>query len=185
MNETKVYINVDLQPDFFPGGALGAPGADKIIPKVNKINEKARQEGGEIIFTYEAHPHNMGAHFEKYGRHCLEGTPKAEIDPRIKVSEDHLFVKGTEHDQDYLTSINAKDLDGRTLAEYLLSLGDNVHAIVYGLLLDYCAGDTAVDIAKRGIRTSLIRDLTPALNLKPGDDQRAIDRLVAAGVKVI
>lgn len=181
-----VIVNVDLQPDFFPGGALGAPGADRIIEGVNILNEKVRRGGGRIIFTKEDHPADMTAHFEKYGPHCIKDSHGAAIDQRIRVEKnDAIFVKGTEKDGDYLTSINAKDSAGVKLGEFLSSLGSGVQVGVLGLLKDYCAGDTAMDISRLGIDTILFDDLTPALNLKPDDGDRALERLRGNRVRIL
>ena len=36
MKNRKALLIVDVQNDFCPGGALGVPEADKIIPAINK-----------------------------------------------------------------------------------------------------------------------------------------------------
>ena len=49
-------VVIDLQHDFLPGGALAAQAGDRIIPGVNQLLAKARQERLPAVFTQDWHP---------------------------------------------------------------------------------------------------------------------------------
>jgi len=56
---------------------------------------------------------------------------------------------------------------------------------VLGLATDYCVKFTALDALSAGFATFLIEDGCRAVELHPGDGERAIDELRAAGVVVV
>jgi nicotinamidase/pyrazinamidase len=60
---------------------------------------------------------------------------------------------------------------------------DTVH--VAGLALDYCVKATALDAKRAGFDVIVHRDATRAVEVEPGDGDRAVDELRAAGVKVV
>jgi len=59
---------------------------------------------------------------------------------------------------------------------------ETVH--VAGLALDYCVKETALDARRAGFDVVLHRDATRAINVADGDDERAIEELRTAGVRV-
>src|SRR5205085_1646635 len=60
---------------------------------------------------------------------------------------------------------------------------DRVH--VAGLALDYCVKETALDAGRAGFDVVLHRDATRAVEVKPGDGERAVAELREAGVRVV
>lgn len=72
----QAWIVVDYQNDFVDG-ALGFPGAEKLEEPICRTIENARQQGGQIIFTFDTHEENYKE--TKEGQklpivHCLDGT---------------------------------------------------------------------------------------------------------------
>jgi nicotinamidase/pyrazinamidase len=60
---------------------------------------------------------------------------------------------------------------------------DRVH--VGGLALDYCVKHTALGARRRGFDVVVHLDATRAVNVEPGDDERALAELRQAGVEVV
>jgi nicotinamidase/pyrazinamidase len=54
--------------------------------------------------------------------------------------------------------------------------------VVCGLATDYCVKATALDGVRLGYETALLLAAIRAVDLTPGDGQRALDELAAAGV---
>jgi nicotinamidase/pyrazinamidase len=54
--------------------------------------------------------------------------------------------------------------------------------VVAGLATDYCVKATAIDAADLGFATTLLRAAVRPVELEPGDGQRAVDAMAAAGV---
>ena len=56
---------------------------------------------------------------------------------------------------------------------------------VLGLATDYCVRATALDAVALGFRVTLVEDGCRGVELRPGDVERAIDEMRAAGVRVV
>ena len=69
-----------------------------------------------------------------------------------------------------------------TELEALLRAREVERVVVCGLATDYCVKATAIDAARLGFETSLVTDAIAAVDLQPGDGERAIAEMQAAGV---
>jgi nicotinamidase-related amidase len=69
------------------------------------------------------------------------------------------------------------------LAELLRERGVE-RVVVVGLALDYCVRDTALDGTSAGFTVEVPRAASAPVDVNPGDGDRAVDALVAAGVTV-
>ena len=54
-----------------------------------------------------------------------------------------------------------------------------------GLATDYCVQATALDAVSLGFQTFVVEDGCRAVDLKPGDGRRALERMRSAGVQVV
>jgi nicotinamidase/pyrazinamidase len=57
--------------------------------------------------------------------------------------------------------------------------------VVGGLATDYCVVETAIDALRLGYATILLRDGIRAVDLEPGDGDRAIERMRVAGAAIV
>src|SRR2546430_17498259 len=71
---------VDIQNDFCPGGALGVPDGDAIIPRVNRTIALFERRHLPVLFTRDWHPRET-KHFKEFGggsaAHLLQGHESA------------------------------------------------------------------------------------------------------------
>jgi nicotinamidase/pyrazinamidase len=56
--------------------------------------------------------------------------------------------------------------------------------VVAGLATDYCVVETVLDATRLGFATSVLSDAIRAVELEPGDGERAIRRMREAGATV-
>ena len=56
---------------------------------------------------------------------------------------------------------------------------------IVGLATDYCVKATALDAVKAGFNTTVIRDAVTAVEVEPGDADRAFAEMAAAGIRII
>ena len=70
------------------------------------------------------------------------------------------------------------------LAELLTQAGVR-KVVVVGLALDYCVKATALDAGPAGFTVSVLRAATAAVNLQPGDGDKAISELTSHGVTIV
>ena len=175
MKENKVaLVVVDPQIDFFPGGALGAPKAGQIIKPVNTLLNKGRKNSWGIFISRELHDLQTKEHFNVHGTHCVIGSPGAEIHPEINTQGAVFINKGTGPDDHYYSSLKGKDEKGKTLEELLAEFGI---VAVMGLVLEYCVGDTAIDIKKLGKETIIINDATAPLTDKDKEKRSELRKM--------
>lgn len=195
---------VDVQPDFLPGGALAVAGGDEILAPVAGLLESERF--GVRVATQDWHPpghvsfasrHPGRRPFEVvdlYGHaqtlwpdHCVQGSAGAALHPALPWERlDLILRKGTDPQVDsYSAFRNNWDPKGERpatgLAGYLRERG--VRAVcVCGLARDVCVRWTAEDAAAAGFRTTVLWDLTRAVD--PAADETVRAALAARGVAV-
>src|SRR5215467_4010010 len=69
-----VFVDVDTQLDFlYPVGALYVPGAERIVPAVERLNRYAASQGIPVLSTADAHAEN-DPEFTQWPPHCIAGT---------------------------------------------------------------------------------------------------------------
>ena len=173
----KALLIVDMQNDFCPAGALPAQEGDRVVPVVNKLMDRFSL----IIASKDWHP-EITAHFDKWPKHCVQGTKGAELHPDLKQYRiDRIVLKGTQYEDEGYSVFEGIDID---LEEFLRDRG--VDALyVTGLVTEYCVKETALDALNRGFSTYVIRDAVKGVNLQEGDEERAYEEMEKAGVKVI
>ena len=57
--------------------------------------------------------------------------------------------------------------------------------MIVGLATDYCVVETALDALRLGFATAVLAEGIRAVDLQPGDGDRAVDRMRDAGAEVI
>ena len=184
-------IVVDVQNDFAdPAGGLSVVGGDAIVPVVNGEITSASAAGAFVVYTQDWHPEST-PHFAKDGGiwpvHCVADTWGAELHPDLLEVEGGRVRKGVNGEDGY-SGFTMRDAEtGETIPtelEELLRAREIERVVVCGLATDYCVKATAIDAARLGFSTSLLLDASRAVNLKPGDDERAVDEMRAAGVTI-
>ena len=188
MQGKDALIIVDVQNDFCLGGALAVKGGDEVVPVLNRVIEKFAAAGLPIFATRDWHPEKT-SHFKAYGGlwpvHCVQGTRGAEFHPGLHLNKDVIVVSaGMLPTEEGYSGFQATDASGSGLAELLRRKGVE-GLFVGGLATDYCVKHTVLDGLKEGFKVMLLIDAIRAVEVNPGDGERAIDDMVRAGaVKV-
>ena len=186
---TTALIVVDLQNDFAdPAGSLSVVGAAEIIPRINGAIAAAASAGATVVFTQDWHP-PVTPHFAKDGGiwpvHCLADTWGADIHPAVAVADHAPRIRKGANGEDGYSGFTMRDpLTGSTAPTALDGLlrerGVN-RVVVCGLATDYCVNATALDAINLGYETFYLEDAVAAVDLQPGDGERATDRMLEAG----
>jgi nicotinamidase/pyrazinamidase len=71
-----------------------------------------------------------------------------------------------------------------TALEELLREHGIERLVVAGLATDYCVKETVLDATRLGFGTVVLRDAIAAVDLQPGDGDRALEAMRDAGVEV-
>ena len=185
LQPNSALLVVDMQRDFMPGGALGVPEGDSIIPKVNAYIGQFAMAGAPILATRDWHPPET-VHFQAQGGlwppHCVQGTPGAEFHPGVKLPEGIIVLsKGMDPREDAYWPFMRAPRDRCNASRSPQGPGIE-HLYLSGLALDYCVKWTALVLSARSWGYRVI-DATRVVNLAPHDAEETIETLVRAGVQ--
>jgi nicotinamidase/pyrazinamidase len=185
-------VVVDLQNDFAdPAGGLAVHGGANLVPIINGEIAMARSAAATIVFTQDWHP-EVTPHFAKDGGtwpvHCVAGTWGAELHPDVDpeaAAAAPRVRKGANGEDGYSGFTMRDPRSGETTPtelEGLLRDAAIERVVVCGLATDYCVKATALDAVRLGFETAVLLDAMRPVELNPGDEQRAIEEMSAAGV---
>lgn len=184
-------IVVDLQNDFAdPSGSLSVRGGSEIVPLVNAEIERALEAGAAVAYTQDWHPAHT-PHFAQDGGiwpvHCVGETWGAELFPTLSV-RGPIVRKGTGGEDGY-SGFSMRDPAGGlaipTELDATIARSGARRLVVVGLATDYCVKATALDGARLGYQTAVLLDGVRAVDLEPGDGDRALEELEEAGVVLV
>ncbi len=178
----RALLVVDVQNDFCPGGALAVAEGDQVVAPLNKLIEEFLRRGEPVFRSRDWHPRQT-KHFTEFGGtwpvHCVQDTKGAEFHPDlIDDARIRTISKGMGDDDSYSA------FDGTDLALQLRQLGVE-EVWVGGLATDYCVKNTVLDALKEGFRVKALEDAMRAVEVNPGDGERAIEEMRAAGAELV
>lgn len=182
MQKKRALIVVDVQNDFCPGGSLAVPAGDEVVPPLNQLIEEFLERGEPVFKTRDWHPTET-KHFADFGGtwpvHCVQQTKGAEFHPAL-LDDKHIRIisKGLGDEDSY------SGFDRTDLALQLRGLGVE-EVWIGGLATDYCVKNTVLDALKEGFRVKALKDAMRPVELNPGDGDRAIDEMRAAGAEIV
>ncbi|MGH2768684.1 MAG: isochorismatase family protein [Actinomycetota bacterium] len=185
-------IVVDVQNDFAdPAGSLYVKGGEEVIGFINGEIARAREAGAAVVFTQDWHP-EITPHFQKDGGlwpvHCLGGSWGAELHRELDAGlEEPRVRKGVGGEDGYSGFTVADPATGErapTDLERVLNERGLERVVVVGIATDYCVRATALDGVEKGYPTTVLEEGIRAVDLLPGDGDRAIEEMMRAGVSV-
>jgi len=171
-------VIVDVQHDFLPGGALGVAEGERIFDPIDELAPRFAR----VYATRDWHPADHSS-YAQYGGpwpvHCVADTHGAAFDPRLNLENVDVVVdKGTDRLTDGYSGFAATSLES-DLRDHGVR-----RVFVCGLATDYCVKATALDAKAAGFDVVVIEDAAAAVNVQPGDEERALQEVRDAGVAV-
>jgi nicotinamidase/pyrazinamidase len=174
---------VDVQNDFLPGGSLGVPDGDAVVPVLNRYIQVFADRDLPIFFTRDWHPENHCS-FHKQGGiwpvHCVAGTSGAAFAADLTQPADVGVVSKAQSPQSDAYS----GFEHTELASELRKRGVK-RVYVGGLATDYCVLNTVKDAVSNGFDVILLTDAIRAVNVQPEDGSRAIEEMLNLGATAI
>jgi nicotinamidase/pyrazinamidase len=172
-------VAVDVQNDFFSGGSLTVPGAEKILPVMNRYIEIFKSKGLPVYVTRDWHPvgHcSFKAQEGPWPDHCVAGSKGAQFHRDLHFPDSTVVIsKAIELDKESYSGFDGTDMDER-----LSSVGIR-RLLIGGLATDYCVLNTVKDALRYGYEVLLLTDAIRAVNVRPEDGQNAIDEMTRMG----
>jgi len=178
-----------------PGGKLYVPGAEKLLPNMQRLTDAARQ--GRVFLVSDACVHAPDdEEFKQWPPHCLRGTPGAAILPETLAKTfftipNRPSVKVPRHlskVQQVIVEKQTLDVFDNPNTEIILQrLGSftnpDAEFAVFGVVTEYCVRLAAKGLLERRRRVALVSDAIETLN--PADGRKALDELTALGARSI
>ncbi len=187
-------VVVDLQNDFAdPSGSLYVRGGESIVPLVNQEIERALSAEAFVAYTQDWHPAHT-PHFAADGGiwpvHCVAETWGAALHPDLE-AQGPVVRKGS-HGEDGYSGFSMRDplapegaAEIPTELDSILSARGIRRIVVCGLATDYCVKATALDGVRLGYETAVLLDAIGAVDLAPGDGERALEERARAGAVLV
>jgi nicotinamidase/pyrazinamidase len=184
---TTALLVVDVQNDFAdPTGSLYVKGGEQVVALINAEVERARTAGASVFYTQDWHPEST-PHFAKDGGiwpvHCVMETWGAQFHPDLSVGGP-VVRKGSNGEDGYSGFSMRDPTTGATKATELADLLAEAGAtklVIAGLATDYCVRSTVLDARDHGYPITVLEQGVRAVDLQPGDGERAIEAMLAAG----
>jgi nicotinamidase/pyrazinamidase len=203
--DQAALLIVDIQPDFFPGGALPVAHANEILRPLRKLMNSrcfhlivAAQDWhppGHISFASSHRGRKPMETIDLYGHqqtlwpdHCVQGTPGAELHRGLPWEKATAIIRkatdpATDSYSAFRNNWNSRGNRPPTgLSGYLKDRGVD-EVFLCGLALDFCVRWSAEDALQEDFRTFVIWDL--CRSIEPSSDAAVRRDLIHRGAKVI
>jgi len=170
-------IVADVQNDFLPGGSLGVPGGDAVIPFLNEYIRLALAGGAHVFASRDWHPTHHCSFREQGGPwppHCVQASHGADFAVELRLPKEAVIVsKGTELDRDAYSAFQGTKLETALRA---LDIG---RVLVGGFATEYCVLETVRDARARGYAVLVLDDAIGGVD--PARIRAAHDEMIALG----
>lgn len=187
IDTTKALLVVDVQPTFCEGGELAVNGGNEVARAIEDHIGRVHQ--CEVIITTQDWHIDPGDHFsddpdfvDTWPPHGVAGSKSAELHPAldpVSILIDAQVKKG-QYSAAY-SGFEGVDQNGQLLLDVLTAFGIESVDVV-GLAYDYCVKATALDAARAGFDTTVLKRYTASVD--PSQDAAVTAQLNQAGVKV-
>ena len=187
-----VFWQVDAQIDFMiPGGNLYVPGAENIIPNIDRLVNEARASRVLLVSSGDAHTPD-DPEFKTFPPHCVKGTRGSDIiaeglaTKRLTIPNDASFALPQNLDDCQQIILEKQTLDvfqNPKAAELVDRLGSNVEYVVFGVVTEFCVNCAVDGLLQRGKKVSVVLDASETL--KPEEGRRTLHELESRGARLI
>jgi len=179
IRKDDALIIVDVQVDFLPGGALAVNAGDDVVPVINNYIRLFTASKSSIFATRDWHPANHCSFMDHGGiwpSHCVANGPGARFAEGLALPDDVTIIhKGTAADKEAYSGFQDTELTDQLHARCVKRV------FVGGLATDYCVLNTVNDALAEGFAVILLTSAIRAVNVNPGDGERAIESMLDRG----
>jgi nicotinamidase/pyrazinamidase len=172
-----------MQNDFLPGGALGIPDGDEILPQINRLTETFVERGLPVVFSRDWHPPGHCSFFQQGGvwpPHCVQNSDGAAFAATLRMpAEPTIISKATREDTEVYSAFESTGLDR------LLTARGVTRLYVVGLATDYCVVATVRDARRLGYDVVVPAIAVRAVDVHPDDGAMALEEMRKFGADVV
>ncbi len=173
---------VDVQNDFLPGGSLAVPRGDEVVPVLNRCLALFAKKGLPVYASRDWHPPghcSFRAQGGPWPPHCMADTYGAEFPASLDLPADAVIIsKADTPEKDAYSAFGDTDLG------LCLKAVDVRRLFVGGLATDYCVLNTVKDALALGYAVVLLADAVRAVEVTPGDGEKAMMEMRGLGAQI-
>jgi nicotinamidase/pyrazinamidase len=183
-----LFLDVDTQNDFMLArGALPVPGAEGLVPIVQKLVGYAFSHDVPVVSSTDAHVPN-DPEFATFPPHCVSGLRgQLKIDGTI-LGNALVVPNRPDYSLDRSALAEARQV---IIEKQSYNLFDNPHAeavfgglaprlvVAFGVATDYCVRAGVLGLCARGYRVIVVTDAIKGI--KEGDTEAALREMRRAG----
>jgi nicotinamidase/pyrazinamidase len=173
-----IFWEVDVQRDFvLAGGRLYVPGAEKLLPKIQKLTDAARQ--GKVLLVSSGDFHAPDdPEFQTFPPHCIKGESGSELLPeaitnkvaRVENTPAAKLPEDLTQYQQILLEKQTLDVFQTRHADALVDrLGNHAEFVVFGVVTEFCVNYAVKGLRQRGRRVAVVTDAIETLKREGGD----------------
>jgi nicotinamidase/pyrazinamidase len=200
-----VLLEIDVQYDFCPAGALAVDRGDEVIAPLNALAREFVRAGGRVAATQDWHPAGhisfASAHEGKkpgdaldlpelknqtlWPDHCVQGSRGARLHEQLDINPVSLILrKGFRRNLDSYSAFFENDRKTPTgLEGWLRGLGVTT-VVLGGLATDYCVFYSAADARSLGFDTIVLSDAVRGVGYPEGSVERALEEMKKQGIRL-
>ena len=177
---------VDVQNDFFTGGALPVPNVERIVSNLNRYLRDALQSGVEVYASRDWHP-PKSSHFTASGgrwpTHCVKDTDGARFHSSIELPETAIVItKGEDPASDGYSAFDGRTPKGASLLADLQAKGIE-ELFVCGVATEHCVKASVLDALSAGFRVGVLEDAIAGIEFRTSQD--AMTEMRGKGAQLI
>ena len=196
-----LLLEIDVQNDFCPNGALAVPDGDNVITPLNTLACAFASAGGWVAATQDWHPVGhysfASAHIGKktgdtidgqvlWPDHCVQGEKGSAFHDRFDLKPVNLIVrKGFRPGLDSYSAFFENDKKTATGLEGWIRRLEIETVVIGGLATDYCVFYSAMDSINLGFKTIIVSDAVRGVGFPEGSVEKAVTQMRSAGIEFI
>jgi nicotinamidase/pyrazinamidase len=189
-SEPLVFFDIDTQVDFMrPTGRLYVPGAEQIVPHLQRLMNWARENEAPVISSADAHLPD-DPEFKKWPPHCVIGTSGQQLipetmfpDPKITPCRAGAFQPPARWVGQFIVEKPTYSVeDNPNFAEILRALGTR-RAVVFGVATEFCVRAATLALCQRSFQVEVVVDAIRPITEEGG--RQAVEEMADAGASMV
>jgi nicotinamidase/pyrazinamidase len=185
-----VFFDIDTQADFMCStGSLYVPGAEEIVPNLQRLMSWARENDVPVISSADAHSPD-DPEFKIWPPHCVIGTPGQQRIPEtlfpapvvIPCRAGAFQAPVRWVGQFIVEKATYSPEDNPNFGAIMQALGPR-RVVVFGVATEFCVSASALALCRHGFRVDVVVDAIKAITADGGS--KALEVLEAAGVRSV
>ena len=189
VSRKQVLWEVDTQADFMlPGGKLYVPGAERLLPNIQRLTNAAR-EGRAFLVSHGCYHSSNDPEFSTFPPHCIKGTDGASFVPEALTGK----ITTVPNDPSAALPPDFSPYQQIHLEKQTLDIFESLHAdalvkrlpsdaefVVFGVVTEYCVRFASKGLLDRGRHVAVVTDAIETLSAEAAENTIAELRALGA-----